>query len=121
MVRVFYEPPPFGPGTDLNRTAYGVHGGGSFRTLVERASKMKPMYAVGIPVVASVLLCYLPLSKHYLSTFDVTFDRAKMVDRLTFFSHFCFVSYFTSVGLPLPFSMEPEYQAAQRAYMRYHK
>jgi hypothetical protein len=47
MVRVFYEPPPFGPGTDLNRSSYGVHGGGSFSRLIERLSKAKQVYAIG--------------------------------------------------------------------------
>ena len=30
-------------------------------------------------------------------------------------------AFYTTVNQQLPFSMEPEYQAAQRAYMRYHK
>jgi len=68
MVRVWYEPPPFGPGTDLNRTAYGIGGGGSFSKLLERASKMKQSYAIGIPLVAIVCLCYIPVSKSRVAT-----------------------------------------------------
>lgn len=63
MVRVFYEPPPFGVGTDLNRSGYGVGGGGTFRTLIERASKAKQVYAIGIPLVAFIAVCYIPVSK----------------------------------------------------------
>jgi hypothetical protein len=63
MVRVFYEPPPFGPGTDLNRSSYGVHGGGSFSRLIERLSKAKQVYAIGIPIAFAMCVCYIPLSK----------------------------------------------------------
>jgi hypothetical protein len=62
MVKVWYEPPPFGPATDLNRSSYGVHGGGISRQLVERMSRMKPLYAIGVPVVAMMAICYIPLS-----------------------------------------------------------
>jgi hypothetical protein len=64
MVRVFYEPPPYGPGTDLNRSAYGVGGGGTGRKLMERLSKAKQFPALAIPVVAIVALCYVPLCKY---------------------------------------------------------
>jgi hypothetical protein len=64
MVRVFYEPPPFGPGTDLNRSAYGVGGGGSFRGVIERLSKAKQVYAIGIPIAVAMCICYIPLSKY---------------------------------------------------------
>ena len=63
MVRVFYEPPPFGPATDLNRSGYGVHGGGLFKGLLERASKAKPIVAFGIPVLCIMGLCYLPVGE----------------------------------------------------------
>jgi hypothetical protein len=85
MVRVFYEPPPFGVGTDLNRSGYGVHGGGLFKGLLERASKMRPIVSIGVPVTVIFMIASIPLM----------FNK-------------------------LPFSMDPEYQAAQRAYMRYH-
>uniref|UniRef100_A0A7S3L8R8 Uncharacterized protein n=1 Tax=Amphora coffeiformis TaxID=265554 RepID=A0A7S3L8R8_9STRA len=85
MVRVFYEPPPYGPKTCLNRTSYGVHGGGLFGQTLERVSKMKNGPIMAGLVAGICAICYLPL-----------------------------------VGSKLPFSMEPEYQAAQRSYMRYH-
>lgn len=63
MVRIFYEPPPYGPKTCLNRTGYGVHGGGLFGSMLEKVSKMKPGPNMAIPVVAICVFCYLPLSK----------------------------------------------------------
>ena len=63
MVRVFYEPPPYGVATDLNRSPYGVNGGGLFRKFIERMSKMPQGIALGVPTVLIVGLCYLPLSK----------------------------------------------------------
>jgi hypothetical protein len=36
------------------------------------------------------------------------------------FSQALVISYIPVMGHKLPFSMSPEYQAAQRAYMRYH-
>ena len=61
MVRVFYEPPPYGPKTCLNRTGYGVHGGGLFGDILERAAKTRPGLVMAVPVVAICALCYLPL------------------------------------------------------------
>lgn len=66
MVRVWYEPPPFGPGTDLNRSPYGIHGGGLLGRFNERLSKMNPVIAIGVPVVAITFLCWIPMSKLYL-------------------------------------------------------
>ncbi|GAX20683.1 hypothetical protein FisN_32Hh072 [Fistulifera solaris] len=86
MVRVWYEPPPYGPGTDLNRSPYGTHGGGLFgKATLEKISRMRqgPLMAGG--VLFSLVLCYLPVANQ-----------------------------------KLPFTMDPEYQAATRAYMRYH-
>jgi hypothetical protein len=62
MVRVFYEPPPYGPKTCLNRTAYGLTGGGLFGTVLERISKARPGPMMAVPVVVITALCYLPLS-----------------------------------------------------------
>lgn len=62
MVRVWYEPPPFGVGTDLNRTPYGVGGGGMFKSLVERASKMKQPVAIGGVVLFSLVISWIPVS-----------------------------------------------------------
>eukprot|EP00523_Entomoneis_sp_CCMP467_P010015 CAMPEP_0168723448 /NCGR_PEP_ID=MMETSP0724-20121128/3121_1 /TAXON_ID=265536 /ORGANISM="Amphiprora sp., Strain CCMP467" /LENGTH=109 /DNA_ID=CAMNT_0008770157 /DNA_START=55 /DNA_END=384 /DNA_ORIENTATION=+ len=89
MVRVFYEPPPYGPRTNLNKTRWGVRGGGLVGVKnLEMLSKMNPNIAIGVPVVAAIGLAF------FLQ--GVVFRK------------------------DLPFSMEPEYQAAQRAYMRYH-
>ena len=64
MVRVFYEPRPYGPTTDLmNRSGYGVHGGGLFKGVLERASKAKPIVAMGLPIIAIMGLCYLPVGE----------------------------------------------------------
>lgn len=70
MVRVWYEPPPFGPGTDLNRSGYGVQGGGLGRKWLERASKMPQLVAIGVPVVLVLAICYIPVS---------TSDRKKTI------------------------------------------
>jgi hypothetical protein len=64
MVRVWYEPPPFGPGTDLNRSGYGVHGGGLMRKLLERASKMPQLVAIGAPTLVIMAVCWIPLSTY---------------------------------------------------------
>jgi hypothetical protein len=86
MVRVWYEPPPFGPATDLNRSGYGVHGGGlGFRMYLERLERLPKVVGIGVPTLIICMICYIPL-----------------------------------MNQKLPFSMDPEYQAAQRAYMRYH-
>jgi hypothetical protein len=85
MVRVWYEPPPFGPGTDLNRSGYGLTGGGLLGRQLERLSKRPPMIAMAPFIIGALVLAYIPL-----------------------------------LNPDLPFSMDPEYQAAQRAYMRYH-
>jgi hypothetical protein len=62
MVRVWYEPPPYGPMTDLNRSGYGVHGGGLFGKSLERLSKMnQPMVMTGAVVLISII-CWIPLS-----------------------------------------------------------
>lgn len=85
MVRVWYEPPPYGPGTDLNRSPYGIGGGGTFKTFLEKASKQPRLVAMAPWIVASLVISYIPL-----------------------------------MNPKLPFSFDPEYEAATRAYMRYH-
>ena len=65
MVRVWYEPPPFGPATDLNRNAYGWHGGNSLPPrMMERFMKMPQGLAIGIPTVIICILCYIPCSTY---------------------------------------------------------
>jgi len=67
MVRVWYEPPPFGGrGTDLNRSGYGMHssGGGLMRSFLERASKQKSTMMAMMPfIAASLVFSYIPVSK----------------------------------------------------------
>mmetsp|Transcript_261 Transcript_261/g.499 ORF Transcript_261/g.499 Transcript_261/m.499 type:complete len:108 (+) Transcript_261:123-446(+) len=87
MVKVWYEPPPYGPGTSLNRPAYGL---GPQRTaLVQQLSRRPQGAVIAGACVAFTALAYIP----------VMIREAKH---------------------GLPFTMSPEYQAAQRAYMRYH-
>ncbi|GKY94538.1 hypothetical protein MPSEU_000419500 [Mayamaea pseudoterrestris] len=86
MVKVWYEPPPFGGvGTDLNRSPYGIGGGGTFKTFLEKMSKTRPMVAMTPFIIGAMVISYVPVMNH-----------------------------------KLPFSFSPEYQAANRAYMRYH-
>ena len=64
MVRVFYEPPPFGPKTCVNRTGYGVTGGGLLGGVLERVSKARsPAAVMAGCTVAICAFCYLPLGK----------------------------------------------------------
>lgn len=63
MVRVWYEPPPYGPMTDLNRPGYGAGGGGTFRKLLEKMAKQRPMVTMVPCIAASLVISYIPLSK----------------------------------------------------------
>jgi len=56
-----YAAPPHGPKTDLNRTGYGVHGGGLFGRSLERVSKMRNGPIMAGLVVGICAICYLPL------------------------------------------------------------
>eukprot|EP00542_Grammatophora_oceanica_P019190 CAMPEP_0194026198 /NCGR_PEP_ID=MMETSP0009_2-20130614/508_1 /TAXON_ID=210454 /ORGANISM="Grammatophora oceanica, Strain CCMP 410" /LENGTH=103 /DNA_ID=CAMNT_0038664755 /DNA_START=23 /DNA_END=334 /DNA_ORIENTATION=- len=60
MVRVWYEPPPYGPGTHLNRASYGIGESVTAPWLVKLA-KMHPAVSIGGVVVVSSVLCWLPL------------------------------------------------------------
>ena len=85
LVRVFYEPPPFGPRTCLNRPAYGMEGG-TTPAWVEKINKMPTWQPiVGFSVLFSIV-AYIPVA----------------------------------IREDLPYTCSPEYQAANRAYMRYH-
>eukprot|EP00934_Nitzschia_sp_Nitz4_P004887 Nitzschia sp. Nitz4//scaffold94_size78252//50625//51015//NITZ4_005473-RA/size78252-augustus-gene-0.73-mRNA-1//-1//CDS//3329560395//4877//frame0 len=85
MVRVFYEPPPGGPRTHLNRGPYFTEGL-TEPIFIKKLQKMPPSKVI-IPFVGTVAaLCYIPLM----------FPKN------------------------MPVTLNPEHQAAQRAYMRYH-
>ena len=63
MVRVFYEPPPYGVKTCLNRTGYGLTGGGLLGDVLEKISKGRPNVAMAVATVGICCVCYIPLSK----------------------------------------------------------
>jgi len=84
MVKVFYEPPPYGPRTSLNRPPYGNDGGTTPRW-VTRLNKMPHGRVVAGFSLGFLCVAYIPL-----------------------------------LWIKLPYTLSPEYLAAQRAYMRYH-
>jgi len=64
MVRVWYEPPPYGGvGTDLNRSPYGIGGGGTFRQFLEKQAKATPARAMAPFIAAAMFISYIPVSK----------------------------------------------------------
>mmetsp|Transcript_69039 Transcript_69039/g.95943 ORF Transcript_69039/g.95943 Transcript_69039/m.95943 type:complete len:106 (+) Transcript_69039:37-354(+) len=85
MVKVWYEPPPGGPRTHLNRGAYYTESALT-PDFIKRMSRAKPITVVVPAVSFFAFLCYLPLMS----------------------------------PKNLPGTLNPEYLAAQRAYMRYH-
>jgi len=84
MVKVWYQPPPYGPRTDLNRPAYGI------------GKDVGPRWVVAISKMPATPVI------------------------LGFISVFACIAYIPVMGQKLPFTLSPEYIAAQRAYMRYH-
>ena len=63
-IRLFYQPPPYGIATDLNRTGYGIGGGGLLRPLLQKVSRMPQSIALGVPTLIVCVLCYIPLSAY---------------------------------------------------------
>ena len=61
MVKVFYEPPPFGPRTALNRSPYGS-GVNRASPLIQRMSTMPPGIVIPGVVALIMALSWLPLS-----------------------------------------------------------
>lgn len=64
MVKVWYEPPPFGPGTSLNRPSYGIVTAkpGWIQSLSRRPQGM----VVAGACVTFIALAYVPISELYL-------------------------------------------------------
>jgi hypothetical protein len=62
MVKVWYNPPPYGPRTALNRPAYGT-GNDIGPKWVVRISKMPPARVITGFLAAFVGIAYIPLSK----------------------------------------------------------
>ena len=61
MVKVWYEPPPYGPGTSLNRPTYGL---GNQRTqLVQQLSRRPPFMVVSGAIVTFMAIAYIPISE----------------------------------------------------------
>ncbi len=69
MVKVWYEPPPGGPRTHLNRGGYYVE---SARTpaLITKLSKARPITVIFPAIAAISALCYIPLSKYRLKIYN---------------------------------------------------
>jgi hypothetical protein len=71
MVKVWYEPPPYGPRTSLNRPSYG-NGNDLGPKWVVRLSKM-PAHRVIVPFVATfIFLGSIPICKCFSSTWIST-------------------------------------------------
>ena len=64
MVKIWYEPPPYGPRTTLNRPSYGNAGDAGARW-VAAISKMPPGRVICGFVAAFVAVAYVPLSKYF--------------------------------------------------------
>jgi hypothetical protein len=58
MVKVWYQPPPYGVGTDLNRSGYGVPKGTS--RLLEKLAKTNPLIVYPTGVLFFTILACIP-------------------------------------------------------------
>jgi hypothetical protein len=65
MVKVWYQPPPFGPRTALNRPSYG-NGGDIGPRWVVQLSKMPPGRVICGFIASFCAIAYIPLSKFRL-------------------------------------------------------
>ena len=65
MVKVWYQPPPGGPRTTLNRGGYYVE---SARTpaFITKLNKARPITVIVPAIAAIAAMCYIPLSKYLL-------------------------------------------------------
>merc|ERR1711862_655180 len=109
---------PFGPDTALNRPGFGP---GSDRPFIVSLSKMPQgrviLGAMGIFCVISAIPQY--------SKFDL-YNMKHIIKTTVLYNTLCFLSIFIIYiqnivfGSQKPPTMTPEYEAATRAYMRYH-
>lgn len=63
MVKVWYEPPPYGPGTSLNRPAYGQQSGGA--QLIQQLSRRPQGMLIAGAIVTFSAIAYIPISKFF--------------------------------------------------------
>jgi len=63
MVKVWYEPPPYGPGTSLNRPAYGHQAGGT--QLIQQLSRRPQGMLIAGALVTFSAIAYIPISKFH--------------------------------------------------------
>jgi hypothetical protein len=61
MVKVWYEPPPYGPGTSLNRPRYGI--GPQRSALVQHLSRRPPAMVITGACCAFIAIAYIPISE----------------------------------------------------------
>ena len=64
-----YEPPPFGPGTSLNRTSYGV--GEMKPGFIQALSRRPQGMVIAGACTAFVAIAYIPISEFYIESSDV--------------------------------------------------
>ena len=154
MVKVWYQPPPHGPRTALNRPSYGITGDVGPRWVVQ-LSKMPPGRVICGFIAGFACVAYIPLSEFFHWKFgavpSIVFTCILRTSHREFYDweyffrwykcndkHSATLSYISSsthvtqyfysifrcchstVGQKLPYTLSPEYLAAQRAYMRYH-
>lgn len=67
MVKVWYEPPPYGPGTSLNRPAYGQQPGGA--QLIQQLSRRPQGMLIAGAIVTFSAIAYIPISKFFFMVF----------------------------------------------------
>eukprot|EP00977_Amphora_coffeiformis_P003308 scaffold614_cov163-Amphora_coffeaeformis.AAC.1 len=77
---ISYTAPPYGPKTCLNRTSYGVHGGGLFGQTLERVSKMKNGPIMAGLVAGICAICYLPLGTCHSYNTDARNKYSKLYE-----------------------------------------
>ena len=73
MVKIWYEPPPYGPGTSLNRPAYGHQAGGS--QLIQQLSRRPQGMLIAGAIVTFSAIAYIPISKFTLCSIVMTLFR----------------------------------------------